>query len=172
MVKLGYDRELTYFLGLQIKKVGEGTFISQTKYCLELPKKFEMKDSKSISKPVASNVLFDKDEKGVDFDITMYRGLVVSLLYLTANRFNIMFSVCMCSRYQASPKGSRFKIVKCILRYLNGTSHHSLWYPKCSACSLVGYSDSNFAGCKSDRKSTSGTCHLFESCLVFWHSKK
>ncbi|XP_050918918.1 secreted RxLR effector protein 161 [Lathyrus oleraceus] len=137
--------ELTYFLGLQIKQVEEGTFISQTKYCLELLKKFDMKDSKIISTPTTLNVLIDKDERGVDFDVT---------------------------RYQASPKDPHFKIVKRILRYLNRTFHHSFWYHKGSACSLVGYSDSDFAGWKSDRRSTSGTCHLFRSCLVFWHSKK
>ena len=56
--------------------------------------------------------------------------------------------------------------------YINGTSHHGLWYPKGSACSLVGYSDSDFVGCNSDRKITSGTCHLFGSYLVSWHNKK
>ncbi|XP_050890872.1 secreted RxLR effector protein 161-like [Lathyrus oleraceus] len=80
--------------------------------------------------------------------------------------------MCMCARYQASPKDSNFKIVKCILRYLNGTSNHGLWYPKKSACSLVGYYDSDFMGYKLDRNSTSGTCHLYGSCLVSCHSKK
>lgn len=77
--------ELTYFLGLQIKQDEEGTFISQTKYCLDLLKKFEIKDSKTISTPMASNVLIDKDETRVDFDITRYRSIIGSLLYLTAS---------------------------------------------------------------------------------------
>lgn len=64
--------ELTYFLGLQIKQGEEEFFISQMKYYLDLLKKFEMKDSKTISTPMASNVLIDKDERGVNFDITMY----------------------------------------------------------------------------------------------------
>lgn len=57
-----------------------------------------------------------------------------------------MFSVCMYARYQASPKNSHFKIVKCILRYLNGTFNHGILYPKGSSYSLVGYSDSDFMG--------------------------
>lgn len=77
---------------------------------------------------MTSNVLIDKDKRGVNFDVTMYRGIIRSLLYLTASRPNIIFSVCMCARYQALLKDSHFKIVKCILRYLNETSHHSLWY--------------------------------------------
>jgi len=47
-----------------------------------------------------------------------------------------------------------------------------LWYPSRSPIYLVGYSDSDFAGCKLDRKSTSGTCHLLGSSLISWHSKK
>ena len=83
-----------------------------------------------------------------------------------------MFSVCVCPRYQSASKESHFKAVKRILRYLIGTSKFGLWYPKGSDCSLVGYSDSDFAGFKLDRKSTSGTCHLFSKSLVSWHSKK
>lgn len=129
--------ELTYFLGFQIKQGEEGNFISQTNYCLDLLKKFEMKDSKTISTPIASNVLIDKDERGLNFDGTRYRGKTRSLLYLITSRSDIIFSLCTCARYQASPKDSHFKIVKHILRYLNGTSNHGLWYPKGSACSLV-----------------------------------
>ncbi|XP_050918416.1 secreted RxLR effector protein 161-like [Lathyrus oleraceus] len=94
---------------------------------------------------MTSNMFIDKDEKGIDFDIT---------------------------GYQASLKDSHFETMKRILRYLNGTFHHSLWYPKSSACRLIGYSGSDFMGCKSDRKSTSGINNLFGSCLVSWHSKK
>ncbi|KAK2382297.1 putative mitochondrial protein [Trifolium repens] len=164
--------ELTYFLGLQIKQLDEGTFIYQTKYCLELLKKFEMTDSKHMDTSMASTCALSKDEEGKDVEITKYRGIIGSLLYLTASRPDIMFSVCMCARYQSCPKESHLKAVKRILKYLKGTSNFGLWYSKGNDCSLVGYSDSDFAGCKLDRKSTSGTCHLFCNCLVSWHSKK
>lgn len=131
--------ELTNFLGLQIKQVENGTFISQIKYCLEILKEFDMQNSKSISTLMASNVLIDKDEIGVEIDITKYRGIIGFLLYLTTNMPYIMFSVCMCSRFQASPKESHFKIVKGILRYLNGTSHHDLWFLKGNKYNLVGF---------------------------------
>lgn len=83
-------------------------------------------------------MLNDKDEKGVDFDITRFRGIIGSLLYLMGSRPDIMFILCMCAKYQASPKESHFKIVKHILRYINRTSFHGLWYPK-------GFSDLDFA---------------------------
>jgi len=78
----------------------------------------------------------------------------------------------MCARYQAFPKESHLKIVKIIFRYISGTTNFGLWYPRGSSCCLVGFSDSDFADCKSDRKSTSGTCHLFGNCLISCYSKK
>ena len=83
-----------------------------------------------------------------------------------------MFAVCLCARYQANLKESHFKAAKRILKYLKGTSTVGLWYPSHSPIHLIGYSDSDFAGCKLDRKSTSGTCHLLGSSLISWHSKK
>ena len=83
-----------------------------------------------------------------------------------------MFAMCLCARYQANPKESHFKAVKRIMKYLKGTSSVGLWYPSHSPIDLIGYSDSDFAGCKLDRKSTSGTCHLLGSSLISWHSKK
>jgi len=164
--------ELTFFLGLQIKQTRNGIFLSQTKYALELLKKFDMQDCKSISTPMASALSIYKDETGIEVDGKRYRGMIGSLLYLTTSRPDIMFSVYMCARYQAFPKESHLKIVKRIFRYVSGTTNFGLWYPKGSPCYLVGFSDSNFVGCKSDRKSTSGTCHLFGNCLISWHSKK
>ncbi|WJX12869.1 hypothetical protein P8452_03321 [Trifolium repens] len=118
--------ELTYFLGLQIKQLEEGTFIYQTKYCLELLKKFGMTDSKIMETPMASTCALSKDEEGKDVEITKYRGIIGSLLYLTASRPDIMFSVCMCARYQSCPKESLLKAVKRILKYLKGTSNFGL----------------------------------------------
>ena len=164
--------ELNYFLGLQIKQLEEGTFVSQTKYCNELLKRFDMANSKVIDTSMPTVVNMDRDENDKVVDIKRYRGMIGSLLYLTASRPDIMFSVCMCARYQSCPKESHLKAFKHILRYLCGTSKYGLWFSKGSDCSLVGYSDSDFAGCKSDRKSTSGTCHFYSNSLVSWHIKK
>lgn len=164
--------ELNYFLRLQIKQLEEGTFMSQMKYCNELLKRFNMENSKvfDTSMPTAINMYWDKNGKVVD--IKRYRGMICSLLYLTASRPYIMFSVCMCARYQSCPKESHLKDVKRILRYLYGTSKYGLWFSKGSDCSLIVYFDSDFAGCKSDRKKTSRTCHFYSNSLVSWHDKK
>ena len=83
-----------------------------------------------------------------------------------------MFSVCMCARFQANPKEAHLVAVKRILRYLKHTPNIGLWYPKGARFQLVGYSDSDYAGCKIDRKSTSAGCHLLGRSLVSWSSKK
>jgi len=98
--------------------------------------------------------------------------MIGSLLYLSASRPDIMFSVCMCARFQSIPKQSLLSVVKRIIRYLLGTMNIGLWYPRNSICTLIGYSDSDFAVSKTDRKSTSGTCQFIGSTLVSWHSKK
>jgi hypothetical protein len=83
-----------------------------------------------------------------------------------------MFSVCMCARYQASPRESHLTTVKRILRYLKQTRDVGLWYSKRLKFELIGYSDSDYGGCKINRKSTSGTCQLLRRSLVSWSSKK
>lgn len=115
---------------------------------------------------MSSTMLIGKGDNKVDLEINGYRGIIGYLLCLTTSPPNIMFSVCMYARYQTSPKEFHFKIVELILRYLNGTSQHCLWYPKGSPCSLLGFFYFDFVGCKSDRKSACGTCHLFGSYLV------
>ena len=131
-----------------------------------------MENCKSISTPMASALSIDKDKSGIEVDGKRYRGIIGSLLYLTKSRPDIIFSVCKCDRYQAFPKESHLKIVKMVFRYISGTTNFGLWYPRGSSCCLVGFPNSNFAGCKLDRKSTSGTCHLFGNSLILWHSKK
>jgi hypothetical protein len=98
--------------------------------------------------------------------------MIGSLLYLCASRLKIMLSVCMCARYQSDPKECHLMTVKWILRYLVSTPCFGIWYPKGSTFDLIGYSDSDYAGCKVDRKSTSGTCQFLGRSLVSWSSKK
>ena len=163
--------ELSYFLGLQVKQSNEGTFICQSKYTRNLLKKFGMQDCSSASTPMATATKLDKDT-GILVDITDYRGMIGSLLYLTACRPDIQFAVCLCARYQACPKVSHLIAVKRILRYLVGMVNLGLWYPAGCELELVAYSDADYAGCKLDRKSTSGYCHYLGQCLVSWASKK
>ncbi|KAJ9558388.1 LOW QUALITY PROTEIN: hypothetical protein OSB04_013002 [Centaurea solstitialis] len=164
--------ELTLFLGLQIKQSEKGIFINQGKYVHEMLKKFDLTSCTPMKTPMAPPLSLDKDSKGKPVDVTLYRGMIGSLLYLTASRPDIMYSTCLCARYQAEPKESHLTAVKRIFRYLKGTPNLGLWYSKDSGFDLTTYSDSDFAGCKIDRKSTTGGCHLLGGKLVSWTNKK
>ncbi|WVZ52799.1 hypothetical protein U9M48_003821 [Paspalum notatum var. saurae] len=120
--------ELQFFLGLQIKQGLEGTFVHQAKYTRDILKKFNMGDSKPMTIPMSTNTALDADEDGEAVDEKEFRGMISSLLYLTATRPDIQFVVCLCARYQASPRTSHRQTVKCIFRYLKFTPELGLWY--------------------------------------------
>ncbi|WVZ81105.1 hypothetical protein U9M48_028521 [Paspalum notatum var. saurae] len=108
--------ELQFFLGLRIKQGLEGTFVHQAKYTRDILKKFDMGDSKPMMTPMSTNTALDADEDGEAVDQKEFQGIIGSLLYLTATRPDIQFAVCLCARYQASPRTSHRQAVKRIFR--------------------------------------------------------
>ena len=92
--------ELTYFLGLQVSQRNDGIFICQSKYLRDLLKKYGLEDASTAKTPMATATKLDQDDPGKTVDITSYRGMIGSLLYLTASRPDIMFSTCLCARFQ------------------------------------------------------------------------
>ena len=170
--EMSHMGELQYFLGLQIKQMKDDNFIHQGKYTKDLLKRFGMETASPKSTPMSTSTHLDRDEKGKDIDPRLYRGMVGSLLYLTAYRPDIMFVVCICARYQSQPKVTHVTVVKRIFRYLSKSFDFGLYYPKLSSFELMSYSDTNYVGCRSDRKSTSRTCHFLGKSIVSWFSKK
>ena len=79
---------------------------------------------------MATTTKFDINKQGINVDIKCYRSMIGSLLYLTANRSDIMFSVCLDARFQSCLKESHLIALKRIIRYLKGTIGMGLWYPK------------------------------------------
>ena len=102
----------------------------------------------------------------VEVSRILYRSIIGSLLYLTASRLDIAFSVGVCARYQVAPKESHLTAVKRIIRYINETPDYGLWYSKDSNACLVGFSDADWAGSVDDRKSTLGGCFYHDNNLV------
>ena len=114
----------------------------------------------------------DNNEEGKSIDQKLYIGMIGSLLYLTASRSDILFSVCMCARFQSDPRENHYLATKKIFKYLEGTQELGLWYSKSFSFELTVYSDSDFVGCRLGRKSTSGTCHFVGENLISWSSRK
>ncbi|GJV19169.1 retrovirus-related pol polyprotein from transposon TNT 1-94 [Tanacetum coccineum] len=141
--------ELNFFLGLQIKQMEDDIFFNQSKYIKEMLKKFGLEDSKPMKTPCPL-ILNSQKTKNPD----------------------IMFSVCLCARFQEDPKTSHLEAVKRIFRYIKGTTHLGLWYPKGTGIETVVYANSDHAVDYVDRKSTSGICTFVGCCLTSWFSKK
>ncbi|GJR64835.1 retrovirus-related pol polyprotein from transposon TNT 1-94 [Tanacetum coccineum] len=164
--------EMKFFLGLQIHQSPRGIFINQAKYTLEILKKHGMEKGQSIGTPMATKPKLDADLSGEPVDQTDYRSKIGSLMYLTSSRPDIVQVVCYCARYTARPTEKHLKEVKRIFRYLRGTIHMGLWYPKGSGFELTAFSDADHAGCIDTRKSTSGGIQFLGDKLVSWMSKK
>ncbi|GJU43343.1 retrovirus-related pol polyprotein from transposon TNT 1-94 [Tanacetum coccineum] len=129
--------ELNFFLGLQIKQMGDEIFFNQSKYIKEMLKKFGLEDSKPTKMPMSAEIKLTKDDEA-----------------------------------DSNPKTTHLEAVKHIFRYIRGTSHLGLWYPKGTGIETVVYADSNHAGDYVDRKSTSGVCTFMGCCLTSWFAKK
>jgi hypothetical protein len=164
--------ELTFFLGIQVKQMKQGTFVHQANYTKDLMKKFNMAEIKPVSTPMSSTTSLGPDEDGEVVDQREYRSMIGSLLYLTVTRSDIQFTVGLCARFQAFPCSSHQTTVQQIFRYHKHTPEFGIWYSASSSLDLIGSSDVDFAGCGIDRKSTSGTCHFLGSSLVCWSSQK
>ncbi|GKA01787.1 retrovirus-related pol polyprotein from transposon TNT 1-94 [Tanacetum coccineum] len=122
--------------------------------------------------PMVDQLKLDEDRLGIPVDQTRFRSMVGSLMYLTASRPDLVFVVCMCARYQASPTKKHLEVLKRVFRYLRGTINWGLWYPKDTAMVLMAYADADHAGCQDTRRSTSGSTQFLGDKLVSWSLKK
>nr|KYP53776.1 hypothetical protein KK1_024350 [Cajanus cajan] len=135
--------KLKFFLGLQIKQIDKDIYIHQHKYIKELLSKFKMNECNAYTYAFICGL--SKDKLGKPIDQTIYKGTVGSLLYLTTSRPNIMFSVCLCTKFQSNPIESHLKVVKHIFRYLAGSINLSLFYEKNNNFRLVRFCDVDYA---------------------------
>ncbi|GJT06453.1 retrovirus-related pol polyprotein from transposon TNT 1-94 [Tanacetum coccineum] len=164
--------QMSFFLGLQVSQSPGGIFINQAKYALKTLKNNGMDLSDPVDTPMVDRLKLDEDLLGIPADQTRFRGMVGSLMYLTASRPDLVFVVCMCARYQAKPTKKHLEAIKRVFRYLKGTINMGLWYPKDNAMSLTAYADADHAGCQDSRRSTSGSAQFLGDRLVSWSSKK
>ncbi|GJX70549.1 retrovirus-related pol polyprotein from transposon TNT 1-94 [Tanacetum coccineum] len=131
-------------------------------------------DPTLFTRHVGNDILLklDEDLQGKPVDATIYRGMIGSLMYLTASRPDLNYAVYLCARYQAKPTEKHLQAVKRIFRYLNRTINMGLWYSKDTNMSLTAYADADHAGCQDTRRSASGSAQFLGDKLVSWSSKK
>ncbi|KAI3774004.1 hypothetical protein L1987_48546 [Smallanthus sonchifolius] len=121
-----------------------------------------MEDFTPYDTPIPVNHKLNSGQDGKEVDCRLYHAMIGSLLYLTASKPDIMFAVCICSRFQAKPKESHLIAVKRIFCYMKGKQRLGLWFPHGSNFEFNAYTDSDFGGCCLDRKSTTGGCQFLD----------
>nr|GEU48396.1 hypothetical protein [Tanacetum cinerariifolium] len=125
--------QMSFFFGLQVSQSPGGIFINQSKFALEILKKFRMDSCDPVNTPMVNRLKLDEDPIGIPVDQTRFCSMVGSLMYLIASRPDLVFAVCMCAR---------------------GTINWGLWYPKDTAMALTAYADADHAGCQDTRRNT------------------
>ncbi|GJV37516.1 retrovirus-related pol polyprotein from transposon TNT 1-94 [Tanacetum coccineum] len=149
-----------------------GIFLNQSKYALEIIKKYGTETNDLVDTPMAEKSKLYADPQGKEVDPTRYRGMIGSLMYLKSSRTELVFVVCMCIRYQAKPTENHLHAVKRIFRYLRGTINMGMWYLKDSCIALTAFADADHVGYQDTRRSTSDSMQLLGDRLVSWLSKK
>ena len=129
-------------------------------------KKFGLESASSVRTPIGLNVKLTVDLLGKSVDSSLYRSMIGSLLYLTASRPDISYSVEVCARYQANPKESHMIALKRIIKYVKTTADFDVWCSKDTNNVLAGYSDTDWAENADDRKTTSRGCFYVGNNLV------
>nr|GFB51830.1 hypothetical protein [Tanacetum cinerariifolium] len=112
----------------------KSTGSNQSKYALESLKKYGFESCDPVDTPMVKKSKLDEDKEGKAIDPSHYRGMICTLLYLTASRPDLQFAICMCARYQARP-----------------AEKHD------SSVALTAFADADHAGCQDTRRSTSGS---------------
>ncbi|GJS85616.1 retrovirus-related pol polyprotein from transposon TNT 1-94 [Tanacetum coccineum] len=140
--KMSMMGKMSFFLGFQISQSPRGIFLNQSKYAYEIIKKYGLLTSDSLDIPMVEKNKLDEDLHGTPVDATLYRGMIGSLMYLTSNRPDLIYAVCLCARTRRIP------------------------------ISLTVYLDTDHAGCQDTRRSTSGSAQFLGDTLVSWSSKK
>jgi hypothetical protein len=161
-----------YFLGLEIWQEPRHIFLGQGKHVCDILRRFQMEDSRPMTTPMITNWKKLHASESQLVDSTLYSQLIGSLMYLVNTRPDICFAINTLSQFMVEPSRVHWLETKHVLRHLCGTVDYGLDYQRGDGVRLVGYSDSDWAGCVSDRKSTSGCCLRLGSAVVSLFSRK
>lgn len=173
MKNLGTAKE---FLGIQITRdrAKRTLFLTQSTFVDKILERFHMTDAKSVATPmeVPSSNSFHPDPEPLS-DNTLYRSAIGSLMYLMlCTRPDIAFAVGKLSQYCENPSSSHWKAVKRVYRYIKGTKDMGIQFGPSTSSIIIGYSDSDWAGCTESRKSTEAYVFMMTGGAISWRSKK
>ncbi len=164
--------ELRYFLGIEVIHSPKGIWLLQRQYALNKLSEYGMMGCKPILIPLEQNVKFNADEGDLVEGTTMYRCIVGSLIYMTITRLDLNYAIGVVSQFMQTPRKPHLDAVRRILRYIKHTLQCGIFYEAKSQLQVHGYTDADWAGNGSDRRSTSGFMFFFGSGAVSWSSLK
>jgi hypothetical protein len=161
-----YLGKLRYFLGIEVARSKAGISLSQRKYTLDILQDTGYLGSKPVATPMESNLKLMPDEGDFIDDPDTYRRLVGKLIYLTITRPDISYAVSVVSQFMTNPRVPHMNAVIHILKYLKNAPGRGLFYRSSGHLRIEGYTDADWAGSPSDRKSTTGYCTFIGGNLV------
>ena len=161
------------FLGLEIEQYNNGSiFVHQAAYARRILKKFQMENCNAVAVPSDCNQVLENFNNSKASNCE-YRELVGSLLYLAlGTRPDISYAVGIVSRYLEQPKIAHEMALKRIFKYVKGTINYGILYNNTGEYKLDVYSDADYAGDATTRKSTSGSTFLFNGTIISWYSER
>ena len=166
--------EIGYCIGLEFNRDNGGISLRQKGYILDVLKKFGMADSKSVSTPMDIGVKLTHPEGAMEkkYAELPYRELVGALMYLaTATRPDIAHAVSFLSQFLTNYRQEHWTAAKRVLRYLRRTPDIGITYG-CGGSSIIGFSDSDWGNCLTDRRSYTGYIFMYNGGAVSWESRK
>ncbi|KAJ4779344.1 polyprotein [Rhynchospora pubera] len=163
---------LNYFLGIEVTNNKSQLHLSQTRYLNTILHRASMHNAKPCQTPMEAGLQLSKFSGAKMSEPQLYRSIVGALQYATITRPDITFAVNKASQFMAEPTEEHWKLVKRILRYIQGSLDHGITLKSAPHLSLHGYCDADWAGCPDDRRSTTGYAIFLGPNLISWSSKK
>jgi hypothetical protein len=164
--------ELKYFLGIEVVRSRKGIWMLQKQYATNVLKKSGMSGCKPINVPLEKNCKLRADLGRRIENVNVYRSMVGSLIYLTITRPDLSYAVGLVSQFMQQPTKPHLECIRRILRYVKATLNYGLFYKADLDIELEGYTDADWAGNQTDRRSTSGYMFTLGSAAISWSSKK
>lgn len=161
-----------FFLGMEIYRTEEGTFLSQKKYILDILASAHMQEAKEAKFPLPTELKLSSESGQRLEDEEQYQRLVGRLLYLGLTRADISYDVQHLSQFVSKPKVPHFQAAEHVLRYLKGTAKKGIFFPVQKELKIAGFSDVDWGACLTTRKSLTGYCVFMGHALVSWKTKK
>ncbi|GJZ24790.1 ribonuclease H-like domain-containing protein [Tanacetum coccineum] len=158
-----------YLLGISVTRDSTYMFLSQKKYALELLDMAHMANCNPTRTPVDMESKVDGD---LNSDPTLYRSLAGGLQYLTFTRPDISYAVQQVCLLMHDPREPHLAALKRVLRYVRSTLDFGLQLYASITCSLVAYTNADWAGCPTTRRSTSNYCVFLGDNLLSWSAKR